>query len=42
LAPAWRSPLQFAISTIGSSAEFSGASDMIVNEAGYMSVNELL
>jgi hypothetical protein len=40
-APAWRSPLQFAISTIGSSAGFLGASYMIVNEAGYMIVNEL-
>jgi hypothetical protein len=40
-APAWRSPLQFAISTIGSSAGFFGASYMIVNEAGYMIVNEL-
>jgi hypothetical protein len=38
--PAWRSPLQFAISTIGNSAGLIGAGYMIVNElaltgAGY-------
>jgi hypothetical protein len=33
--------LQFAISTIGNSAGLIGASYMIVNEAGYMIVNEL-
>ena len=30
--PAWRSPLQFAISTIGNSAWLIGAGYMIVNE----------
>ena len=30
--PAWRSPLQFAISTIGNSAGLIGAGYMIVNE----------
>ena len=39
--PAWRSPLQFAISTIGNHAWPIGAGYMIVTEADYMIVNEL-
>jgi hypothetical protein len=35
--PAWRSPLQFAISTIGNSAGLIGASYMIVNELARIS-----
>jgi hypothetical protein len=34
--------LQFAISTIGNSTGLIGAGCMIVNEAGYMIVNDLL
>jgi hypothetical protein len=38
---AWRSPLKFAISTLGTPAWPIGAGYMIVDDAGYMIVNEL-
>jgi hypothetical protein len=38
--PAWRSPLLFAISTIGNSAGLIGAVDMIVDEFDHMIGNE--